>query len=235
MIHPSTENKVIESNLAFAVLELTFKGQPAHAAADPWNGVNALDGILLTYMGINALRQHISSDTRIHGIITHGGDAANIVPERASARFMVRAPDREGVESLLGRVVDCARGAAKATGAELEDHHLITVDNVRTNRALQRIVKHNFVALGAEEPEPVRGYGSTDFGNVSQHCPGTHFYVASHDPGINWHSADVAKAATSDQAHAAMELGSKVLAMTAIDLLSNPDLLAEVNQEFEAA
>ncbi len=234
MFHPSTENKVIESNLAFAVLELEFEGRPAHAAADPWNGVNALDGILLTYMGINALRQHIQTDTRIHGIITHGGDAANIIPERATASFMVRAPNRAGVEALVERVVHCAEGAALATGARLIDRHLITVDNVRINPTLQDTVIDNFVTLGAEPPPPIRGYGSTDFGNVSQYRPGSHFYVGTHPADMAWHSEAVAEGSVSDEAHAGMLLGSKVLAMTAIDLLSTPGLVDDIRRDFES-
>ena len=234
MFHPSTENKVIRSNLAFAVLELEFEGRPAHAAADPWNGVNALDGILLTYMGINALRQHIQTDTRIHGIITHGGDAANIIPERATASFMVRAPNRAGVEALVERVVHCAEGAALATGARLIDRHLITVDNVRINPTLQGTVIDNFVTLGAEPPPPIRGYGSTDFGNVSQYRPGSHFYVGTHPADMAWHSEAVAEGSVSDEAHAGMLLGSKVLAMTAIDLLSTPGLVDDIRRDFES-
>jgi amidohydrolase len=235
MFHPSTQNKLVESNLAFAVVELAFKGQPAHAAADPWNGVNALDGVLLTYIGINALRQHVKADVRIHGIITEGGAAANIVPERAAARFMVRAADRAGVEEVLKRVIACARGAALASGAELDADHLITIDNIRVNQALQQIVADNFVAFGAEAPKPVAGYGSTDFGNVSQYRPGVHFYVATHPPDISWHSAAVAKGSVSDQAHAGMLLGSKVLAATAIDLLSSGELLETVERGFRSS
>ena len=235
MFHPWTEaGVVVGGNLAFTAFDFDFKGKPAHAAADPWNGINALDGVLLTYMNVNALRQHIRSDVRMHGIVTNGGEAANIVPERATAHFMVRAPDRERLEDLVLKVKDCARGAALATGTELSIERFTTIDNLRRNRSLQRIIVDNFGLLGEDIKERGRQYGSTDFGNVSHRIPGDHFYVATHTPGINWHSGAVADACLSDQAIAGMLVGSKALAMSAIDLLARPELLEQVRQDFAA-
>jgi amidohydrolase len=233
MFHPWTENAiVVGGNLAFTAFDFQFKGKPAHAAADPWNGINALDGVLLTYMNVNALRQHVKSDVRIHGIITDGGEAANIVPQRATAHFMVRAPDLEQLDDLIVKVKDCAKGAALATGTELAIERHATVKNLRRNSALQQVIVDNFALLGEDVTERGRQYGSTDFGNVSHEVPGCHFYVATHAPGINWHSAAVAEATLSDEAIAGMLLGSKVLAMTAIDLLTRPDVLETVQGEF---
>ena len=113
MFHPWTATQLVGSDLAVTTLEIDFRGKTAHAAADPWRGANALDGVMLTYMNINALRQHVKSDVRIHGIVTHGGDAPNVVPDRASALFAVRSVDKDYLEQVVSRVEDCAQGAAQ--------------------------------------------------------------------------------------------------------------------------
>ncbi len=233
MFHPWTATQLIDSDLAVAVLDLSFEGKAAHAAADPWRGANALDGVLLTYMNINALRQHVKSDVRIHGIVTHGGDAPNVVPEKASARFLVRSVDKEYLHQVVSRVEDCAAGAALATGTTVIVERHVTIESSLCNRVLESVVKENLQAEGIEFQEGVFIPGSTDFGNLSQRVPSYWFMLKTHSSGVNWHSRAVAGEAVSDGAHAAMLAGAKVLAMSCIDLFVNPELVRRVQEEFD--
>lgn len=233
MFHPWTATKLIGSDLAAAVLDISFKGRAAHAAADPWRGANALDGVLLTYMNINALRQHVKSDVRVHGMVTHGGDAPNVIPESASARFMARSVDRHYLQEVVRRIEDCARGAALATATTVSVERKVTIENTLPNRVLEGVVRDNLQAEGLEFEEGVFLGGSTDFGNLSQKVPAYWFMLKTHPSGINWHSKDVAREAVSDGAHSAMLTGAKVLAMSCIDLFTNPGLVRQAREEFD--
>jgi metal-dependent amidase/aminoacylase/carboxypeptidase family protein len=233
MFHPWASTQLVGSDLAVAALDISFKGKAAHAAADPWRGANALDGVLLTYTNINALRQHVKSDVRIHGIVTHGGDAANVVPDKASARFAVRSADKHYLEEVVARVEDCARGAALATGTQVVVERLITLENTLPNSVLAGIVRANLEAQGIEFEDGVFLPGSTDFGNLSQRVPAFWFMLKTHRAGINWHSRDVADESVSDFAHSGMIQGAKVLAMSCLDLFLSPDLVRRAREEFE--
>jgi amidohydrolase len=233
MFHPWAATQLVGSDLAVAALDISFKGKAAHAAADPWRGRNALDGVLLTYTNINALRQHVKSDVRIHGIVTHGGDAANVVPDKASARFAVRSADKEYLEEVVARVEDCARGAALATGTQVVLERLVTLENTLPNGVLAGIVRANLEAEGMEYEDGVFLPGSTDFGNLSQRVPAFWFMLKTHRSGITWHSKEVADEAVSDTAHSAMIQGAKVLAMSGLDLFLSPDLVRRAREEFE--
>jgi amidohydrolase len=234
MFHPWTATQLVGSDLGVAVLDIAFQGRAAHAAADPWRGANALDGILLTYMNINALRQHVKSDVRIHGIVTHGGDAANVVPEKAAARFAVRSVDKEYLERVVGRVRDCVDGAALATATKATVDRKVTIENTLPNRVLESVVKENLRSEGVEFEEGAFIPGSTDFGNLSQDVPAYWFMLKTHPTGVTWHSQDSAAEAATDAAHSAMLAGATVLATSCVDLFMNPDLVRRAREEFEA-
>jgi amidohydrolase len=235
MFHPWTATQLVGSDLAVTALDISFKGKAAHAAADPWKGANALDGVLLTYMNINALRQHVKSDVRIHGIITEGGDAANVIPDRASARFAVRSVDKNYLREVVSRVEDCARGAALATKTEVVLDELVTIENTLANGVLASVVKANLHAEDMAFEDGVFLPGSTDFGNLSQRVPSCWFMLKTHRPDLNWHSREVAAEAVSDEAHSAMLQGAKILAFSCIDLFTNPELVERAQREFVEA
>jgi amidohydrolase len=233
MFHPWTATQLVSSDLAVTTLEIDFRGKTAHAAADPWRGANALDGVMLTYMNINALRQHVKSGVRIHGIVTRGGDAPNVVPDRASALFAVRSVDKDYLGQVVSRVEDCAQGAALATGTRVTTKRLVTIENSLPNTVLAEIVRANMEAEGMQFEDSVFLPGSTDFGNLSQKVPAFWFMLETHRTGLNWHSKDVAEEAISDGAHAAMLQGAKVLAMSCLDLFTSPELVRGAGQEFQ--
>ena len=233
MVHPQYANRVLGSDLGFIACELSFAGRPAHAAADPWNGANALDGLILTFNNINALRQQLQPEIRVHGIITDGGQAPNCIPERAAARLMVRADTPARLDAAFARVEDCARAGALASATEVTISRTTTVYNSRINASLNRLALYNWALLGEPaDPEPFHMAGSSDFGNVSQVLPAAMFLVRTHPEGIPWHSAEVARLSGEPLALAGMMAGARLLAGVALDLLAGDGALAAVREDF---
>lgn len=212
--------------LAVAHIDFEFFGKPAHAAADPFNGVNALNAVIKLFTGIDALRQHVHMDARIHGIITHGGDAANVVPKYAAATFFVRAASRAYLEELVEKVRNVARGAALMTGCELTMTDGETCYDMRPSYVLGRRYLENMreVGLDVSKNREGRGMHSTDFGNVSYVVPSvTGSFAISHDP-IPGHSQQVVEASGSPFGYDQFIKVSTAMALTALDILTSPTL-----------
>jgi amidohydrolase len=213
-----------------------FTGRAAHASADPWEGVNALDAVIQTFNNVSMLRQQVRPEYRIHGIITHGGAAPNIIPEFAAATFYVRAPKLDEMWALHRRVVAGAEGAAKATGCTLK---VVEQDNtyepMKRNQTLLDAFRANMARLGLLEAPAVKDrLGSSDVGNVSQVVPTIQPLVKIAPDGTPIHSRAFEAAAVSPLARQGLLAAAKVMAMTALDLLAEPGLLARVHQEFAA-
>jgi amidohydrolase len=236
MFHPSSRNTVLMNSLAIEPLEFVFKGKAAHAAAAPHEGINALDACIGLFNAVNALRQHVRTDVRIHGIISEGGTAPNIVPDRAVARFYVRAATRRYLGDVLRRVGDCARGAAQAAGAELEIRPFeVPNDNMRNNIPLAEAMANNLRLLGVTEiVDPGAPLGSSDIGNVSQVAPAIHPTISIGPKDLVAHTPEFTRAANSPEAHRGMILAAKALAMTGIDVLTDRGLLARIKADFES-
>ncbi len=235
MVHPGTTDTATTEALACHTLDVEFIGKPTHAAARPEEGINALEALLLSFTAINSLRQHIRSTARIHGVVTNGGKAANIVPGYSSGNFIVRAADEAYLVELKERVLDCFRGAAKATGAEMR----FKWDDVcylpmRNNLILAGLFADNMKILGRNTSisEPERAFGSTDMGNVSQIVPGIHGIVSIADKNVLVHSPEFANAAISDRGIEGMIDAAKAMAMTVADVLSNSEVLTAIKEEF---
>jgi len=235
IVHPSSKTQVIADILAISSVEIKFKGKAAHASSSPEKGINALDAVIQTFNGINALRQHVRSDVRIHGIITDGGKRPNIVPETAAASFFVRAADRRYKDRILRRVRKCAQGAAAATGAKLE--FVVrprALDDMKNNMAMAKLFEKNLKALGEKvrKPDPKAGKGSTDMGNVSYVVPSIHPSIAIGPRKLAGHSRDFAEASVSERGHEAMLVAAKAMALTSVDLFTDGALMKKVKQEF---
>ena len=159
--------------LGIVRLMFEFTGKSAHASADPWEGVNALDAVIQTFNNVSMLRQQVRPTSRIHGIVTHGGAAPNIIPEFAAAIFYVRAAELDYLAALKKRVIACAEAAATGTGATVKVTDLeAAYEPLRRNDALLDAFRANWRALGVQESEPPKDrYGSSDVGNVSQVVP----------------------------------------------------------------
>jgi len=235
MMHPSEKTFAARDSLTIVGLDVTFQGKPAHAAACPEQGINALDAILQTFNNINALRQQLPEDVRIHGIITEGGTACNIIPERASAQFGVRTIKESFMPELLEKVERCARAAALATGATLElQRGQRGYAAMKTNRPLSEIIARHITELGfsIDEPPQRGGIGSVDIGNGSRGIPAAHPYLAI-GPDLPGHSVAFREASNSERGYQTMIAGAKVLALTALDLFTQPGLLEDVRRDFE--
>lgn len=235
--HPSQDHRKSGASQAMESLEFTFHGKTAHAAASPEEGINALDGVLTLFSGINALREHTRTDARIHGIITEGGKAPNIVPDLAKAHFYVRAGDTKYLTELVERVKNCARGASLAAGTTLEMRNNETsYANLITNQALSQTYVKHLTAMGVteiKEPKPLGG--STDMGDVSHVCPAIHPNFSISPAKLVGHTVEFAKATTTDYAHDQMMKVVGALALTGLEVIKDPELLSRIRREFEAA
>jgi amidohydrolase len=236
MVHPSGVHAESGASLAMDAIQFEFYGKPAHAAASPHEGINALDAVIQTFNGINALRQHVTPDVRIHGIIPEGGKAANIVPDYAVAQFYVRAKHRQYLNELLEKVKGCAQGAALATGAKLEtSFYELSYDDMITNIALSDAYTNNLIELGVK-PSDIHprdgGGGSLDMGNVSHVVPSIHPYIQIMDTPCAAHTNEFREAALSERGFEGAILGAKSMANTAYDVLTNAELLESVKEEF---
>jgi amidohydrolase len=238
MFHPGTETAVtLDRSLAARGFEFYFHGRAAHAAGAPEDGINALDALVQFYNAISMLRQQVRSDVRIHGIILSGGAAANIIPDYAAIRYRTRADDSDYLAEVVDRVVACAEGAARATGCRLEwKEYMPGYENTMPNKVLLDLMTDNLRTLGMSVNNERRrsGRGSTDFGNVSRRVPGIEARIAITDHwDVPGHSIPFREAAGSDKGRQAMLIAAKSLAMTAVDLLSQPEHLQRAKAVFE--
>ncbi len=238
MVHPSSKRQIHKNYLGVKRLVFTFKGKASHAAAYPEDGVNALDGVIQLFNNINALRQQLKDDVRVHGIISEGGLAPNIIPELGQAKFFVRAIDLDTLEDAAERVIACAKGAAKATGCRLKIQVIEpTTLPLKFSISLTQIYRDQLDYLGLEEyiAPPDKHMGSTDIGNVSQVVPTIHPHVSLAKPGtVSIHTPEFEKAAGGPGGKRALIEGAKCLALSAYDLLSHKGLFDQVKKEFDS-
>lgn len=234
ILHPGNKTGVTGNSLAVDPLDFEYIGKTAHAAASPEKGINALDAVIQLFNGINALRQHVTTDVRIHGIITHGGEAPNIVPGYAKARFFIRAAERKTCNQVTERVKAIAQGAALATGAKL---NIIAfqneVDNLLINKVFDALFVESANLLGLEiDPESEKGLGSTDAGNISQVVPTIHPHIKIGPNTLVGHTKEFCEAAASKEGDEALIIGAKTLAITALRLLTDKEKLQQIKDEF---
>jgi amidohydrolase len=235
MYHPGDRDEIDPLMLALVSLDVEFHGKAAHAAAEPHEGRNALDALLLAWTALSALRLTVRSDSRFHGIITDGGKAANIIPDRAAARFMVRSPDNAYLKELQRRVIACFEGAATQTGCDLAYEWSDACDLVSTNGPLADAFSANARALGRvmNNRRPGDTHGSTDMGNVTSIVPGIHPFLSITNGPVPGHSIEFAAAAATSQAQDTMRFAAKALAMTAVDALTVPGLVEKAKEAFD--
>jgi amidohydrolase len=239
MIHPSNLNLVTMPCIAVADVEAIYHGRAAHASAMPFRGLNALDAVVTAYQAIAQLRQHIRGTERIHGIITEGGMAPNIVPERAACRFYIRASDINELVPLKARVVACFEAGAKATGCRLElQWGEADYLDLKTNWPMAEAFEHHARLLGREffpmKDIPPGFAGSTDMGNVSHRVPSIHPMLAVAPPDVIIHNPEFARWAASDEGDKAVIDGAKTLALTALDLMADKATMNVVRADFAA-
>ena len=239
MVHPAGVDLATMPCIAIADVEVTYHGRAAHASAAPQAGINALDALVLAYQGLSALRQHLKSSERVHGIITHGGEASNIIPERASGNFAVRAENEKALEALKERATACFEAGARATGARLEiQWGEVDYLDLNTCWPLADAYQRNAETLGRSffplEKLPATVAGSTDMGNVSYRVPSIHPMIAVAPAHVTIHNPEFTQWANSDLADRAVCDGAKALAMTALDFLVDAELRDRARAAFDS-
>ncbi len=233
MAHPSPVDVDMPPMYGVQQVDVEYTGQSAHASFAPEMGVNALDGLVLAYQGIAQLRQHIRRDARIHGIITDGGSAPNVVPDRAAGSFLVRALRPAYLEELKGRVERCFEAGAAASGATVKiDWKPWPFAPMRNNTCLAAAYRANAESLGRTFIDVLLdSTGSSDMGNVSQALPSIHPVFGIGAMAFN-HTPAFTEVCATDAAHAAMVQVAQALAMTGVDVALEPDLLQRAKEEF---
>jgi amidohydrolase len=233
MVHPSNMWGSYGTSNARESFLVEFYGKSSHAGGAPEKGVNALDGVIQTFNGINALRQHIKRDVRIHGIIKNGGASPNVVPDYASAHLYVRAPTMPMLEEYYGKVQDIIKGASLMTGARSKVTRIANpYANSIPSKTLTDLFRSEMAEVGVdipEEKETRQGGGSTDFGNVSQVIPALSAYV--NIGPVTLHSPEGAAMTATEAAHDVMIKSAKALSFMAIDLITKPGLLEAAKRE----
>jgi amidohydrolase len=236
MAHASDMRRAHRLFLGNRKFEFVFHGRASHAAAYPEQGLNALDGVIQLFVAIGALRQQLPRTGRIHGIVSDGGRAPNVIPERAAARVWVRALEDETLEATTARVVACARGAAEATGTRLEILHAEAESPaMRPNLTLAGVYRRQLERLGLSETTHAAdaSIGSSDITHVSQVVPTIHpnFPIARAGERLELHTRAFAEATTGPQGDAGLREAARSLALTIRELARSPSLRAEVAEE----
>lgn len=237
MVHPADADLIAMDCIALQQLHVQFHGKAAHAAAAPWEGRNALDAAVLGYMNVAALRQHIRPTERVHGVISHGGDKANIVPAETAMEWIVRSPTIESLQPLKQRVLTSLESAATACACTVDHQwHTHTYADMIDNGPMVASYVANAARVGRDVVDPAavgrRVVGSTDMGNVSYLVPSIHPMIKVAGDGVAIHTLEFAEWARSADGDKAVLDGSKAMAMTIVDLWTSPELRAATTAAF---
>ena len=233
LFHPADRDMVGCMLLASEDVDVTFVGRAAHAASEPWEGRNALDAVVLLFQAVGLWRQQLPQHARVHGIVLEGGTAANIIPDRATARFMIRSTDQAYFQSMRGRFRALVDGAAMMADVKGEVVFSGGSTTMKDSVVLGGLWRANLEAAGRRDegadPEHI---GSSDMGNVSLVLPAIHPSLAICDHGVPWHSIESLRAAVTPRADATTLVAATLVAQTALDLLADPSLVEAAWREF---
>ena len=237
MIHMnSNETNPSVHFLALSEMKVNFKGAPAHAAAAPWEGKNALNAAMLTCNAIDMMRQQLKPDTRVSYIITKGGEASNVIPGEAEMIINMRNSDKFDLERTLDKVMNCIKGASIATETDYttvktgEDFDNMNINQTDT-KAIESIM--DSIGLPYTEEEQGQAAGSSDIGNVSYICPAFHPMMAISDHYFPLHTKEVADIMKSDSINEVISQGARVIGLFILKAIENPELLKGIKQEFK--
>jgi amidohydrolase len=234
LYHPCDRSHVESNPLASEDVEVVYRGLQSHASSDPWLGKNALDALIVLFTSVGLWRQQLRPTARVHGIIRDGGTAANIIPDRAAAWFMIRSDDEAEYEVMRERFRDLCRAAALATDTTVEVTFSGRARTMRNNRVLAGRFRANMAAYGIEDQGDDPNAGSTDMANVSWVCPTIHPDLAIAPEGTPGHTIRFRDAAVSPRADETTLLAATLIAQTALDFFRDPALVAAAWTEFRA-
>jgi len=232
LFHPCDRDHVYGDALASCDAEVTYHGTQSHAAGEPWKGRNALDALVMLFTSIGLWRQQLRPECRVHGIVVEGGTAANIIPDRAVGRFMLRSPDQAEFEAIQLRFRAMVEAAALASGTEGEVVYSGASSTMRNNTVLGERFRANMTTLGIVDQGPDSSIGSTDMGNVSWVLPTIHPDLAICEEGVPGHSPAFRDAAATPRADETTLVAATLVAQTACDLFADPRLVEAAWREF---
>lgn len=238
-VHPGSDrHDLTHEEIACAPIRIEFKGKASHASSNPQDGINALDALVLVFNAIGLLRQQLPQDVRIHGIVTRGGDAPNIIPDYTEGRFYVRAATVKRMMDVYKKLEKIVEGAALQTGCKglLEPTQRNLVDNIIPTPSFDEVYLKNLLSLGETyEKDTHTPLGSSDVGNVSQVIPVIQPMIKISSTPVAGHSIEKKAACASEEGLRSIALGAKALALTALDLIEQPELLAKIKADHAAA
>ena len=238
-VHPGSDHhELTHEEIACAPIRIEFKGKASHASSAPHNGINALDAMILVFNSIGLLRQQLPQDVRIHGIITKGGDAPNIIPDYTEAKFYVRAATVKRMMDVYHKLESITEGAALQTGCTglLEPTQRNLVDNIIPTPSFDAVYQRVMESLGESfEDRPPQPLGSSDVGNVSQVIPVIQPMIKISDVPVAGHSIEKREACCTESGLRSIALGAKALALTALELLEKPKLLEQIKEDHAKA
>ena len=235
MVHGSNQTQVEMELLASIDAEVVFTGVQAHASTDPWRGRNALDAMLLLFGGIGLWRQQLRTDARVHGIITDGGSAVNIIPGRSAGQVRLRSLDDTYHGLMRERLEIMVRAAAMATGTQGTVRWFAHARTMRHNETIGRRFRAHLEAAGMPDGPHSPRLGSSDIGNVSFTIPTIHAMLAITTEPVPLHSEAFRELAATPHAQDVALIGATCLAQTAADLLADAALVSAAWDEFRAA
>ncbi|KAI9143301.1 hypothetical protein BKA69DRAFT_1026783 [Paraphysoderma sedebokerense] len=237
MVHPGPSNFSRAKSSYKQSISISYYGKSAHASASPWDGINALDAMCLAFSYVSAVRQQIKPTDRVHGVISNGGSAANVIPDYTAAKFTVRSATHQDLETLIHKVSHCFNAAATATGCQLEVSYGSRYSGFLPNDTLSSIYRKHMEGYGINfdgEDEDKGFFGaSTDMGDVTHEVPGIHpgYYIGF--PNVYNHTKQFVEASKSSIAHENTLVASKGLALTALTIIMDRTQLDKVKTEFE--
>jgi len=234
LFHPCDRTHTVTAALASVEVNVTFTGRQAHASSNPWDGLNALDALIMLFTSVGLWRQQLRPTSRVHGIVVEGGTAANIIPSRAVGRFMLRSDDQAWFEDMKTRFADLVHGAALVAGCQGETAFSGGTAALRHNRVIGDRFRAHLEARGLRDMGPDPAIGSTDMGNVSQVLPTIHPEIAICEEGVPGHSTAFRDAAAMPAADETTLAAATLIALTGLDLLADPALVAAAWREFRA-
>ncbi|KAI9184392.1 hypothetical protein H9P43_003445 [Blastocladiella emersonii ATCC 22665] len=236
MVHPGDSENSMPASLAMQWMEVNYVGKAAHAAASPWDGTNALDGVCLAFSNVSHMRQQILPSDRVHGIVTNGGAKPNIIPDHAGAKFIARSRNEPELTTLVEKTVACFSAAAQASGTQLDVMYTMAYTNLVSNPVLTKLYQQEMTVRGVTFPSDeemlAESMGSTDFGNVSHAVPGLQpqFYVGV--PGVDVHTRPFVEVAKSPVAHASTLRAAASIASAALTVATHKKLLKPIRKAF---
>lgn len=225
IMHPAEDSMPDDISFASANIKYTFTGSPSHAAAFPWKGKNALSGVIQMFNIVDSQRIHFKDYSRVHGIILEGGTAHNVITEKASALFNIRALSYDYLLEIMDILKNCAEGSALGTGTKVETEIQGNIlKDIRNNKKLVDLVRNNMEVAKEDyiERNLNQGIGSTDMANVTHEIPAIQFYIRLKE-NTGTHTKEFEVASGDKHGERTLEQAIKVLSMTGLDLLTNDE------------